>query len=90
MRREAPEYVVVATNTTMATPEQVPSDLRRAMFRTAALAFLLATAASLASDFVGPVPGANYPAVWVVSALACAGAAVCWFSPGIALPSNDF
>jgi diguanylate cyclase (GGDEF)-like protein len=74
----------------MAELEKVPTDLHRAMFRIAAIAFLWATVVDVAASYVGSSRYFNFGGIWIVAALSCAGALVSWFLPWHRLPVQRF
>ncbi|HEY8678401.1 MAG TPA: HD domain-containing phosphohydrolase [Candidatus Dormibacteraeota bacterium] len=73
----------------MAEPERIPIDFHRAMFRVAAIAFVVSASVNVASSFMGS-PDVNVRGILIIGCLSYAGAAVSWFFPWHRLPVQRF
>ena len=77
-----PAASAIAARASPAAPHpgrQLPGNLDQAIFRIGAFAFCSLSTLALVSDYVGPGPRVEYPAVWAITSLAYGGGAVSWW-----------
>jgi diguanylate cyclase (GGDEF)-like protein len=73
----------------MAENERIPADFHKAMFRIAAIAFVVSATVNVASSFIGG-PAFDFTGIWIIAILSYVGAVVSWFFPWHRLPVERF
>ena len=73
----------------MAENQRVPVDFHQAMFRIAAVAFVISASVDVGSSFIGS-PHLDYTAILTLGILSYGGAVVSWFFPWHRLPVERF